>query len=186
MARDRDHRAEFGRPAYGSFRELIADQARTIRRAGAMRKDAKQGLVSKAFRSRLMLAHTYVNECRYCSWFHARGALKEGIPAEQVEELLCGAVEDSPVEERPALLYAIHFADTDGHPDGEARARMVEIYGEERADAIDRALLTIRGGNLIGNSLDYFLFRLSGGRLGRKGHVPMGEPELACDPALTD
>lgn len=186
MARGRDHRAEFGRPVYGGVSELIGDQARMMRSMGALRRDTKGGLVSKPFRERLMLAHTYVNECRYCSWAHTRAALKAGIPPDQVDALLCGAVEDSPEEEGPALLYAIHFAETDGHPDPEARARMVEVYGEERAGAIDRALKTIRSGNLIGNSLDYFLFRLSGGRLGRGGHVPMGEPEPVGEPSLTD
>ncbi len=127
-----------------------------------------------------MLAHTSVNECRWCSWAHARSALKQGIPEGEVDALLCGAVEDCPEEEAVALLYAIHFAETDGHPDTEARQAVVDEYGQERTEAIERVLATIRSGNLLGNSFDYVLFRLSGGRLGNKTHVPMKEPDQVC------
>jgi AhpD family alkylhydroperoxidase len=164
----------------------MADQARTVSRARAMRLDAKRGLMTRAFRTRLMLAHTHVNECRYCSWFHTRNALKEGIPAGQAETLLCGVVEGAPGEEVPALLYAIHFAEVDGQVGPEARARMLEVYGEGRTEAIERVLRTVRSGNLVGNSFDYLLFRLTGRRSGRKEHVPMGEPELTLESCATD
>jgi hypothetical protein len=42
----------------------------------------------------------------------------------------------------------------------------VEIYGEEKAEAIEIVLRMIRSGNLLGNLWDYWLFRLSFGRLG--------------------
>ena len=169
------HREAFGRPVYSGPVELVVDWRDQFRRFPAMRRDRQRGLMDEAFRERLMLAHTSVNECRWCSWQHARVALKEGVARGEVETLLCGAVDDCPDEEVPALLYAIHFAETDGRSDPGARARVVEAYGPERAEAIDRALATIRSGNLIGNTLDYVLFRLSGGRLGTKGHVPMWE-----------
>ena len=41
-----------------------------------------------------------------------------------------------------------------------------QTYGTERADAIHLMLQMIRGGNLMGNSWDYVLHRLSFGRLG--------------------
>lgn len=167
------HRESFGRPVYGGLRELLADWGAHRGRMRKLRRDAEQGLVDQDLRRRLMLAVTSVNECRWCSWAHARGALKQGIPEGEVDELLCGTVDDCPEEELPALLYAIHWAETAGHPETEARRAVVERFGADRTDAIDRALATIRAGNLLGNSLDYMLFRLSGGRIGTKTHVPM-------------
>lgn len=171
------HREAFGRPVYSGPRELFADWGAQMGRGRALRRDARQGLVSQDLRRRLMLAHTSVNECRWCSWAHARSALKQGIPEGEVDALLCGAVEDCPEEEAVALLYAIHYAETDGHPDTEARQAVVDEYGQERTEAIERVLAAIRAGNLLGNSVDYVLFRLSRGRLGNKAHVPMKEPE---------
>ena len=170
------HREAFGRPVYGGLRELLSDWGAQMRRGGQLGTDARGGLVDRAFRRRLMLAVTSVNECRYCSWAHARGALKQGLSREEVDALLCGVVDDCPGEEVPALLYAIHWAETDGGPDEEARRAVVERYGRQRTEAIERTLATIRAGNLLGNSLDYVLFRLSGGRLGNKVHVPMRGP----------
>jgi AhpD family alkylhydroperoxidase len=167
------HREAFGRPVYKGLEDLLTDWAAQFRRLRLMRADRQRGLLDEAFRERLMLAHTSVNECRWCSWQHSREALKEGVESGEVDALLCGVVEDCPEAEATALLYAVHFAETDGRPDPGARARLVEEYGPERTEAIDRALATIRSGNLIGNTFDYVLFRLSGGRLGMKGHVPM-------------
>ena len=133
------------------------------------------------FQERLMLAHTCGNECRYCSWYHARAALRSGVPEDQVDDLLCGVVDSCPGEEGTALLFAIHFAETDGDPDPETRARLVEEYGEERAGAIKRTLRAIRSGNLIGNSFDYLLWRISRGRLGNKAHLAKGAPGQAFE-----
>ncbi len=131
-----------------------------------LREDARRGLVAKAFRERLMLAVTSVNECRYCSWAHARVALRSGVSKKEVDELLCGTVDRCPEEEGPALVYALHWADKGGAPDPEARQRLVEVYGEERTAAIERTLRAIWTGNLVGNTIDYALFRLTRGRVG--------------------
>ncbi len=122
--------------------------------------------ISAPFRQRLMLAVTAVNGCRYCSYLHAREALRAGLSQEEVSALLCGVVENIPDAEISAILYAQHWADTNGNPDAEARARLIELYGAEQSRVIEMALLLIRIGNLCGNSFDYLLFRLSCGRFG--------------------
>jgi len=180
------HRKAFGRPVYGGLREVLSDWGAQMGRGGRLRKDAQLGLVDKDLRRRLMLAVTSVNECRWCSWAHARGAIKQGIPGGEVDALLCGVVEDYPEDEGTALLYAIHWAETDGHPDPEARMTVVDVYGPQRTEAIERTLATIRAGNMLGNSLDYVLFRISGGRLGNKTHVPMREPDAGFDAPSDD
>jgi hypothetical protein len=72
----------------------------------------------------------------------------------------------SPPEQLPALLYAQHWAETNANPDPETRQCVLEQYGEETLQAIELALRMIRMGNLMGNSWDYLLYRISFGRLG--------------------
>ena len=119
---------------------------------------------------RLWLAVTFVNDCRYCFWVHTRMALRAGIRGDEVEALCSGRITDSPLEQRPALVYARHWAEQEGRPDPEARARLVETYGEEKASAIERVLHLVRWANLTGNTWDLMLHTFSGGRLDVNRH----------------
>ena len=47
-------------------------------------------LVSKNFRSNIMLAVTEVNGCIYCSYYHTKIALESGTTPEEMEGLLSG------------------------------------------------------------------------------------------------
>jgi len=123
-------------------------------------------LIDAAFRERLMLAVTAVNECRYCSYAHAKHALVEGIDKDEIEALQDGVIESCPRDELPALLYAQHWAETQGRTELAARERIVKKYNEETVKAIELTLQTIQMGNLLGNTIDYVLYRLSFGRLG--------------------
>lgn len=123
-------------------------------------------VISPAFRERLMLAVTAVNRCRYCSYAHTKQALIEGISEDEVDALQAGIVEKCPQEELPALLYAQHWAETQGRTDPESRVRMNELYDRRTFDAIELTLQTIQVGNLLGNTLDYILYRSSFGRFG--------------------
>ncbi len=123
-------------------------------------------LVSHAFRERLMLAVTAVNGCRYCSYYHAKEALKTGLPEAEIRAMQDGIVENAPAKELPALLYAQHWAENNANPDPDIRQKLVETYGTQRSEAIDVVLRLIRMGNLLGNTTDYWLFRLSFGRFG--------------------
>jgi AhpD family alkylhydroperoxidase len=113
-----------------------------------------------------MLAVTAVNDCRYCDYYHARAALTAGLSDQEVAALRDGVVDEAPAEQVPALLYAQHWAETNGRPDPAARQRLLDTYGAEKTAAIETILRMIRVGNLLGNTTDYILFRLSGGRLG--------------------
>jgi len=156
----------FDRRTYRSPRQLLRDIRSVMRRRSEMRNLMRGETLSASFRERLMLAVTEVNRCRYCSYYHAKQALDEGLSEEELQALTEGEFGDSPIEERPALLYAQHWAEADGNPDGEARARIIELYGAETADAIDLALRVIRIGNLMGNTWDGLLYRVSLGRWG--------------------
>ena len=121
-------------------------------------------LISPDFRERLMLAVIGVYRCRYCSYFHTREALKSGVDTEEMANLLSGSVESCPEEEATALIYAQHWVDSNAKPELESIQRLVETYGNEKAEAINLVLRMNRIGNLFGNSFDHLLYRISFGR----------------------
>jgi AhpD family alkylhydroperoxidase len=155
---------DFRKRRYGSIREFAADLAFPFRKRKQLKQMKAGGLISAAFRERLMLAVTAVNGCRYCSYFHASQALKSGIAAEEVEQLLAGIVDNCPEDEMTAVLYAQHWAETNAHPDPEAVDKLMQTYGVQKAEAIELILCMIRLGNLAGNSWDCFLYRISFGK----------------------
>lgn len=123
--------------------------------------------VSHAFRERLMLAVTAVYGCRYCTWLHTGEALKSGIGQEEIATLLNGSVDNCPEEEAVALLYAQHWADSGAKPDPQAARRLEQVYGTAKAQAINLILSMNLLGNLSGNTLDHFLYRVSLGKWGK-------------------
>jgi hypothetical protein len=154
----------FQKRKYESLDAFIDDVRSMMQHRGEIRQ--AMTLLDAPFRERLMLAVTQVNGCRYCAHQHAKMALAEGLSQEEIAQMLDGVVAQCPPDERTAVLYAQHWADTGGHPDPEARQRVVETYGEEKAEAIDGVLHVVKMGNYAGNTLDYVLYRLSGGRWG--------------------
>ena len=112
-----------------------------------------------------MLAVTSVNNCRYCSYFHTKQALKSGLTPDEIDQLLSGDIGNCPENEAVALLYAQHWAESDTHADPKATEKLQETYGVEKAEAIHVMLRMIRLGNLLGNSFDYALNRISFGKL---------------------
>jgi AhpD family alkylhydroperoxidase len=151
---------------YRSPREFLSDMIFLLKKSGRIRSIMRKKYLSEAFRERLMLAVISVYGCRYCSWAHAREALRSGVTKEEIGRLLKGSIDSCPEGEAVALLYAQHWADSDMKPDPEAINRLLETYGIERADAINLVLRMIRVGNLTGNTWDAFLARISFGVLG--------------------
>ena len=164
------HMTGFRKRMYSSLREFLGDFWFPVRNRKRLRQLREEALVSPAFRERLMMAVTAVNGCRYCSYFHAREALRTGLAPGEIAGLLSGSVTGCPEDEAVALAYAQHWAETDGQPDPDAVQRLEHTYGAERAGAIHLVLRMIRMGNLSGNSLDYLLHRMSLGRWGGSNH----------------
>jgi len=155
---------KFNKRTYKNLKELFSDLWFPIRNRKRLKAVMNRGSISPAFRERLMLAVTAVDGCRYCSYFHARQALKSGVTQEEISRLLSGDVDDYPEEEAVAVIYAQHWAESDAHPDPEAVRRLQQTYGVEKTEAIHLMLRMIRLGNLLGNSWDYLLYRISFGK----------------------
>ncbi len=156
----------FKRRMYQNIGEFVADLRAMIARRKEIRALMRGQTITPAFRERLMLAVTAVNRCRYCSYAHAREALSKGVSQQEIEALGKGLFDPSPLEELPALLYAQHWAEMNGNPEASTREQVVARYGARTVDAIELALQMIRAGNLLGNTLDYVLYRISFGRWG--------------------
>lgn len=120
-------------------------------------------LISKKFRSDIMLAVTWVNGCRVCSYYHTQVLLKEGVSEDEMKPLLEGTFGDFDTDETTALLFAQHYADTGGDYDGEAFDEVKRKYGEDKAFGILATVKMIMFGNVngiaLGNLWDRIRFR---------------------------
>lgn len=143
-------------------RSLIADLRDTLAHVDELRSAARSRRISRAFAEKIMLAVTAVNGCRYCSYGHAKSALASGVSQEEIDRILSGEIGHVGPQEAPALLFAQHYAESDGHPDPEAVQRLTETYGQERARDIQAYIRMITLGNLTGNTFDALLSRLRG------------------------
>jgi AhpD family alkylhydroperoxidase len=161
----------FQRRTYRNLNEFLTDVRIILSRRQEIRALMRDGTIAPAFRERLMLAVTEVNGCRYCSHAHARAALSTGVSREEIEALAVSMFDGSPPDEVPALLYAQHWAEANARPEAAARQRVVGHYGEGTVGKIELALHMIRVGNLLGNTFDYLLHRISFGRWGAWGRA---------------
>lgn len=156
----------FSKRRYRRPSDALRDMWRIGRERQHIRALMRGEAIDDAFRERLMLAVTEVNGCRYCSYAHARAALTAGLTRADLDAISRGEFHGAPPEQVAALLYAKHWAETDGEPDPEARRQVLETYGEARTRDIELVLRMIRIGNLLGNTADYLLYRVSRGRMG--------------------
>ena len=127
-----------------------------------LKKQDGESSIDSMFSERIMLAVTQVNGCRYCSFGHTQAALKSGSSHRRNPGTALRGSEQRTDEEIPALLFAQHYAETTGHPDPKAWEKIVRTYGENNALKILANIRMITIGNLIGNTFDSFLFRITG------------------------
>ncbi|MFA5628672.1 MAG: carboxymuconolactone decarboxylase family protein [Dehalococcoidales bacterium] len=157
---------KFKKRTYKNPAVFFRDVCFLTKNRSKIKKVVKSNIVSPQFQERLMLAVTAVNDCRYCSHFHTKQALKSGLSQEEIDLLLSGNIANCPEDEYVALIYAQYWAETNANPDSDAVNKLKEVYSDEKAEAIELILRMIRMGNLMGNTWDYFLYRVSFGRLG--------------------
>lgn len=146
-------------------RTFLHDLRDVLAHMAEFKDSARSGRVSRAFAEKIMMAVTSVNDCRYCARFHARLALQEGIPPDEIQKLLAGELGGFPEQEAVALAFAQHWAETEGRPDAEAERRFRGYYGPKVSADILNWMRMINLGNLLGNTWDALLWRLGlGGR----------------------
>ena len=142
----------------------------------AFAKNRKTSFIDEAFIERLMLAVTQVNGCKACSYAHTKMAFEAGLSREEIKSFLSGSADFVREAEAPAILFAQHYADTDGHPDCGVYHQFVETYGQEKAGIILSAIQVIQLGNILGIPLSALRSRLKG--------KPYGNSSLLHEMAL--
>lgn len=126
------------------------------------RKELK--LISKNFESHIMLAVSEVNGCRICSYVHTKHALETGTTKDELAQFLGGDLSGVDKDQHTALLFAQHYADTEGRYDSEAFEKVIEIYGREKAYGVLAAIKMIMFGNAMGITQGFFTDRFKGKR----------------------
>jgi len=148
-----------------TFQDYLKHQLRVFIDLPALISAMRTRRVSKSLEEKIMLATTGVNGCKFCSRYHVRAALKEGIAQKEINEILkMDFNEDIDESESTAILFAQHYAETDGNPEKESLERVHQIYGMEKAVDILLFLRLIYFGNLMGNTYEAFLSRLKGNK----------------------
>ncbi|MBD0777475.1 carboxymuconolactone decarboxylase family protein [Maribacter sp. ANRC-HE7] len=130
-----------------------------------LRKSRKNGNINKAFSEKIMLAVTQVNGCRYCNYVHTKSAIDAGASEEEINLMLNGELGDISNDESLALMFAQHYADTNGKPDKETYDHFVGHYGEQKATDILATIRVIMAANIHGISLDALLSRVKGKKM---------------------
>jgi len=113
--------------------------------------------VSASFSESLMLAVTSVYECRYCTWIHAELAEYFGVEEEKISALLEGDISMMDEYERPALAFAIHYAQTEGLPTTSALKKLSGKYESTVVDDLLKLLEFVSFTNRLGNTFDSFI-----------------------------
>lgn len=127
-----------------------------------MLKNAKKKKqFSKQLKERIMLAVTNVNGCALCSFVHTKIALKSGLSASEIKSLLGGEKDQVSDEDLIAILFAEHFAYSKENPDRDIIEKLVDTYGELRANLILASAVMISLTNAIGITMDLLKKRLT-------------------------
>ncbi|NWG16084.1 MAG: carboxymuconolactone decarboxylase family protein [Chloroflexi bacterium] len=119
-------------------------------------------ILDPQFAERLMLAVTEVNGCAVCSYAHTKMALREGIPAEEVQAFISGDPRFIREEEAIAIAFAQHYADTKGRVDRQAYERVLNTYGPEKTKVIVAVIQMMMIANIIGMPLSALWYRIKG------------------------
>ena len=133
---------------------------------------------SAALREKVVLGVTSINDCRYCEWGHTHWALANGVPLEEVNQILGLQVESLAATNPPeaaAILFAQHYAEHRDQIDPQSIQNLREYYSDAQVAEILAYVRAITLGTLSGNTVDAFLdrFRKSHGAARPDAHASM-------------
>ena len=130
---------------------------------------------SPALREKVMLGVTSINDCRYCEWGHTHWAMANGVPLEEVNQILGLQVESLKAKnpaEAAAILFAQHYAEHRDQVAPESIENLRQYYSDAQVAEILAYVRAITLGSLTGNTVDAFLGRF-------RGHGPTGNDSYA-------
>jgi len=90
-------------------------------------------------------------------------AERSGLDSAEVDQLLQQLIPQGSVEnEKQALIFALHYADSAARPEAEQLAMLSSHYSRMQVFGIRSLCAAIYFGNLSGNTFDAFLQRFRG------------------------
>jgi AhpD family alkylhydroperoxidase len=120
---------------------------------------------SAALREKVVLGVTSINDCRYCQWGHTHWAMANGVPLEEVNQILGLQIESLEAKnpaEAAAILFAQHYAEQLDQFDPESIENLRKYYSDAQVDEILAYVRAITLANLTGNTVDALLDRIRG------------------------
>jgi len=152
----------FGKRIF-TFRSLLSASYGLIKSLpGVLWVYLMRGLPS-SFAERILLVVSGVNACSYCCWFHAQMAERSGLDTDEVDQLLQQLIPQASAQnETPALMFALHYADSHASPEPSQLALLRSHYSPVQVYGIRSLCAAIYFGNLSGNTFDAFLQRFRG------------------------
>lgn len=122
---------------------------------------------SKALREKVLLGVTAINDCRYCAWGHSHWAISQGIPLEEINQILSsqdGSLNANDPAEAAAILFGQHYAENLGEIDPESVKNLHNYFSQAQVREIVGFVYFITFTNLSGNTVDVLLERIRGQR----------------------
>lgn len=156
-----------------TFKKRVFTPAELLKRVGLaavyspfLMRGMLKPTTSRALRERVMLAVTSVNDCRYCAWVHTHAALSNGIALDEINSIL----QHSHVNARndadaAAILFAQHYADTNGAIEYSALSALQQHFNPGQIREIKSYIHAIYIGNLSGNTFDALRARMQGAKV---------------------
>ena len=120
---------------------------------------------SAALREKVMLGVTSVTDCGICQWGHSHWAMANGVPLEEVNQILSQeneALKAMDPAEAVAILFAQHCAENLDQFDPEAMENLHKHYSDAQVTEILSYVRAITLGSLTGNTLEALLSRFRG------------------------
>lgn len=120
---------------------------------------------SKAVREKVMLGVTAINDCRYCAWGHSHWAASQGIPLEEVNQILSsqdGSLKANDPAEAAAILFGQHYAEQLDEIDPESVKNLRNFFSQQQVREILGQVHLITFTNLSGNTVEVLLEQIRG------------------------
>jgi AhpD family alkylhydroperoxidase len=127
--------------------------------------------VPAVLREKIMLGVTSITDCRYCQWGHTHWAMAQGVPLEEVNQILGHQIESLKAKnpaEAAAILFAQHYAENLDQFDPESIENLRKYYSDGQVDEILAYVRAITLGSLTGNTVDAFLGRFRSSSIRRR------------------
>ena len=113
----------------------------------------------------MMLGVTAINNCRFCAWGHSHWATSQGVPLEEINQILSSqdkSLKANDPAEAAAILFGQQYAENDDKIDPDSEKNLRNYFSPAEVREIIGYVYFITFTNLSGNTVDAVLDRIRG------------------------